>query len=164
VTDTLAGLPVGYDDQLRDLMPALLAFFVRRITPAEDAADCLSETMVVLWRRRRSMPVGQEDARRWAFGVAKGVLANARRGRLRRSALADRVRADVAASVLPASDIELDVRRALDQLGSVDKELVTLIVWDGFGVAEAGALVGLKPEAARSRYSRARVRLRESLA
>ena len=153
-----------YDDTIRDLMPALLAYFVRRITPVEDAADCLSETLVVLWRRRRSRPDDEEGARRWAFGVAKGVLANAHRGRLRRSALADRVRLEVAASVVPSAEVDLDVRRALDELGEADRELVTLIVWDGFGVAEAGALLGLKPDAARSRYSRTRARLREMLA
>lgn len=152
-----------YDDTIRALMPALLAYFVRRISPAEDAADCLSETVVVLWRRRRSLPEDEEDARRWAFGVAKGVLANAHRGRLRRSALADRVRLEVAASVVPSAELDFDVRRALDGLAEVDRELVTLIAWDGFGVAEAGALLGLAPEASRSRYSRARARLRELL-
>ena len=63
-----------YDDTIRELMPALLAYFVRRITPPEDAADCLSETLVVLWRRRRALPSDAEDARRWAFGVAKGAV------------------------------------------------------------------------------------------
>ncbi len=28
------------------LMPDLLAYFVRRVTPREDSADCLSETMM----------------------------------------------------------------------------------------------------------------------
>ncbi|WP_443192734.1 sigma factor-like helix-turn-helix DNA-binding protein [Paenarthrobacter sp. AB444] len=33
-----------------------------------------------------------------------------------------------------------------------DRELVMLIVWDGFGEAETGALLGLSPTASRTRY------------
>jgi RNA polymerase sigma-70 factor (ECF subfamily) len=147
-------------------MKPLLAYFARRIAPADDAADCLSETLVVLWRRRRLLPANDEDVRRWAYGIAKGVLANARRGRVRHTALADRVRAEVAVSmaVSIAASPDLQVTEALKLLSAKDRELVTLIVWDGLGVAEAGATLGLKPDAARSRYSRARSRLRVALA
>jgi len=151
----------AFDDAIRPLMKPLLAYFARRITPAEDAADCLSETLVVLWRRRNSLPDNDDDVRRWAYGIAKGVLSNMRRGRMRHRALADRLRAEVVASLVPPADHY--IADALSQLNAKDRELVTLIVWDGFGVAEAGAVVGLKPDAARSRYSRARARLRETL-
>jgi hypothetical protein len=36
--------------------------------------------------------------------------------------------------------------------------LVTLVLWDGLGVAEAGAVLGLKPATARTRFAPAKVR------
>lgn len=162
VTSRIVDDGTRFDDAIRPLMKPLLAYFVRRISPAENAADCLSETLVVMWRRRRALPAAEDELRRWAYGVAKGVLANAHRGRRRHAALAQKLRGEVAASVVPSADLE--VSDALRSLSAKDRELVTLIVWDGFGVAEAGTLLGLSAEAARSRYSRARARLRDALA
>jgi len=50
---------------------------------------------------------------------------------------------------------------ALAELTENDRELVTLILWDGFGVAEAGAVLGLKPATPRTRFARAKARLRD---
>jgi RNA polymerase sigma-70 factor (ECF subfamily) len=161
LTDLFVDEATKFDDAIRPLMKPLLAYFVRRITPSEDAADCLSETLIVLWRRRGNLPTQEEDVRRWAYGIAKGILANMRRGKMRHQALADRLRDEVAASVIAPADTH--VSEALNQLGAKDRELVSLILWDGFGVAEAGGLLGIKPGAARSRYSRIRARLRETL-
>ena len=161
VTELFVDEATAFDDAIRPLMKPLLAYFARRITPTEDAADCLSETLVVLWRRREVLPASEEDVRRWAYGIAKGVLANMRRGRMRHQALAGRLRDVVSASVI--APVDTDVAEALNQLGAKDRELVALIVWDGFGVAEAGAILGLMPDASRSRYSRARARLRVTL-
>lgn len=163
-TDAATAAPVStFEDDIRSLMPALLAYFVRRVRPQEDAADCLSDTLVVLWRRRADLPANPDAQRAWTFGIARGVLANQRRGRVRQTQLADRLRSEIA--VQPAQAVDsTDTESALDALPERDRELVTLIVWDGFGVAEAGELLGLKPDAARARYSRARKRLRETLA
>jgi RNA polymerase sigma-70 factor, ECF subfamily len=161
LTEMLVDEATAFDDAIRPLMKPLLAYFARRITPIEDAADCLSETLVVLWRRRAVLPASEEDVRRWAYGIAKGVLANMRRGRMRHQALADRLRDEVSASVV--TPVDTDLAEALNQLGAKDRELMALIVWDGFGVGEAGAILGLKPDASQSRYSRARARLRATL-
>jgi len=40
----------------------LLAFLARRITPAHEAADVLSEVFVVVWRRASSLPEDEADA------------------------------------------------------------------------------------------------------
>jgi RNA polymerase sigma factor (sigma-70 family) len=146
-----------------DLMHDLLGYFLRRIDNREDAADCLSETLVVLWRRRRTLPADRDGMRAWAFGAAKRVLANYRRGRVRHTELARRLRGELAAAPAPSGP-QREVREALATLPEQDRELVVLIAWDGFGVAEAGAFLGLKAEASRARYSRARARLRELLA
>ena len=147
--------------EIRDLMPDLLGYFVRRLDDREDAADALSETLVVIWRKQRSLPSDAEGRRRYAFGVARNVLAAARRGRLKHREIADALRSELAVS--PANPVDIELDSALAALAERDRELVLLVAWEGFGVAEAGAVLGLKPDAARARYSRARARLRTVL-
>ena len=147
--------------EIRDLMPDLLGYFVRRLDDREDAADALSETLIVIWRKQRSLPDDPEGRRRYAFGVARNVLAAARRGRLKHREIADALRSELAVS--PANPVDIELDSALAALAERDRELVLLVAWEGFGVAEAGAVLGLKPDAARARYSRARARLRTVL-
>ena len=149
------------DAELRALMPDLLSYFLRRLDNREDAADALSESLIVIWRKQRSLPTDAEGRRRYAFGVARRVLLAAQRGRLKHRAIAEALRAELSVSAENPLDVELDEAFAL--LTSRDRELVLLVAWEGFGVAEAGAVLGLKPDAARARYSRARARLRETL-
>lgn len=62
----------------------------------------------------------------WLFGVARRVLANQRRGQVRRSGLTDRLRAELvtASRVTPASDSP--VSRALDRLRPDDRDVLAL--------------------------------------
>lgn len=150
------------DIAFRALMPELLAYFVRRLDEHEDAADALSETLLALWRRRSALPEAEEDRRRYAYGVARKVLAAARRGRLRRREISDRLHLELVDRVAP-EPLDPDLRTALATLPEHDRELVLLVAWEGFGVAEAGAVLGLRPDASRARYSRARARLRAAL-
>lgn len=157
----------GYMNQLlRDLMPELLRYFGRRVPTAEDAADCLGETMIVLWRRRTAVPLEPEPARRYAYGVAANVLRESLRGRARQFALTERLVADydITRDGVVEGDADSDLTRALSALRPLDRELVLLVAWEGFGVGEAGAILGLSDQASRARYSRARARLRRSLA
>lgn len=163
-------LPIVTDDStltglLRELMPELLRYFGRRVPTPDDAADCLGDTMVVLWRRRESLPVDHESARQYAYGVAANVLRESQRGRARHLALSERARAlFVAPSVFDAdNDCDDELWQALRELRDIDRELVLLVAWEGFGVGEAGNILGLSDQASRARYSRARKRLRRSL-
>jgi len=151
---------------LRELMPELLRYFGRRVPSAEDAADCLSETMTVLWRRRAAVPLEREPARRYTYGVAANVLRESHRGRARQFALTERLVADydITRDGVVEGDTDSDLARALSALRQLDRELVLLVAWEGFGVGEAGAILGLSDQASRARYSRARARLRRSLA
>ena len=142
-------------------MPDLLAYFVRRLDNREDAADALSETLIVIWRKQRSLPADAVGRRRYAFGVARTVLAAAHRGRLKHRRITDALRAELSVPASQPEDGELE--EVLASLPDRDRELVLLVAWEGFGVAEAGEVLGLRPEAARARYSRARARLRSML-
>lgn len=149
---------------LRELAPDLLRYFLSRVDDREDAADAVADTLLVLWRKQRSIPQEREDARRFAFGVARNVLHSWRRGIRRRTALADRLRSVVREEPTPEANLDLDLRDALSALTPKDRELVMLVAWDGFTVADAGRIVGISADAARARYSRARAKLREALA
>lgn len=148
--------------------PALLAYFGRRVRPAEDAADLLSETMIVAWRRADVVPVDEQQARMWLFGVARNTLSTHRRGQARRAALASELRAEL--SSLPGSvsisgryeeDPRVDlVRELVAALPEVDREIFALVVWDGFSLAEVAQMLDMPAGTVRSRYSRARASVR----
>jgi DNA-directed RNA polymerase specialized sigma24 family protein len=62
---------------------------------------------------------------------------------------------------VPSTDIERllgDLAEPL-LLKDVDRELIGLVVWEGFTIADAAAIVGLRPDAARARYGRAWAKL-----
>jgi RNA polymerase sigma-70 factor, ECF subfamily len=164
LTGTGRAPATALDSFIQDVAPDLLAYFTRRVWPTEDAADCLSETLLVLWRRRTDLPADDDGRRAWAFGVARRVLANHRRGAVRRLALANRLRETLHHTPVTSAPSDEAATDALAALKDQDRELVTLILWDGFGVAEAGAILGLKPATARTRYARAKARLRAIMA
>jgi RNA polymerase sigma factor (sigma-70 family) len=144
----------------------MLAYAVRRVDRAEDAADVVSEIFLVAWRRRAELPPDGE-IKLWLYGVARRVLANHRRGHLRRERLSERLCHRIADTVLIAADPgpqvteRLAVRAALARLGELDREVLTLTVWEGLSSVEAAEVLDLSPAAVRIRLFRARARLRE---
>lgn len=142
----------------------VLGYLQRRTENVEDAADLLSETLVVAWRRIEDVPSTDEQARIWLFTTARFLLANHRRGRSRASALSARLREEMVAQVRAQDsglhhDVAEAVRHVIEQLPSAQRELVTLVHWEGFTLAEAAALVGIPASTARSRYATARAEL-----
>jgi RNA polymerase sigma-70 factor, ECF subfamily len=161
--DASSAAATDFDAFIRSIAHELLGYFARRVTPEEDAADCLSEALLVLWRRHDRFPAPHEERRGWSYGIARRVLAAHRRAGLRRLAITTRLREELRHEpIAPASNDDAAIT-ALRALPERDRELVCLIAWEGFGVAEAGAVLGLRPDAARARYSRARRRLRTHL-
>lgn len=151
------------NELVRALSPALLAYFARRVVPHEDAADCLSETLLVLWCRRVDLPVTQSERRAWAYGVARRVLLAQRREGARRIMLAARLRDELRTIPITSDAQDEPAIAALRRLKEIDRELVGMVVWDGLSVSEAGAALGLRPDAARARFSRARRNMRSTL-
>ena len=148
---------------VRDLIPDLVGYFVNRLDDRERAADATADTLLVLWRKVRALPDDHEEARRFAFGIARRVLLADRRRGHRHNALADRLRAETREIVVPEPGIDVELREALARLPVKDREIVLLVAWEGFSVADAGRVMKVSPEAARARYSRARARLRTML-
>lgn len=147
---------------LRASSDDLLRYFLRRLD-REDVADALADVMTTAWTRVEAFPHEPDEARMWLFGVARNVLLHARRGNVRRSQLADRLRHELSLRHAPAAHTGVEIRDAIDRLDSDLAELVRLIHWDGFSIVDAARLLGIPPSTARGRYQRAKEVLRESL-
>ena len=146
------------------LMPDLVRYFARRVQPTADAADCAAETALVMWRKHRKLPADPSEQRAWAFGIARNILANHTRKRVRRSIIDDSLRdAMMTVTVAEISDEAYAAAEALTLLPEADQELIRLIIWDEFTIAEAAKVMGLRADAARKRYERARIRLRNAV-
>lgn len=151
-------------DALRVNQRDILAYLVRRVDDREDAADLFGEAYLTAWRRRRSMPTEPEAARKWLFVVARNTLLNHYRSAKRRRTLVDGLRDELRATVEEPTEQNLEVRRAIAALDPKLAELVRLVHWEGFGIADAGEIMGVGASTARSRYAAARAQLKELLA
>jgi RNA polymerase sigma-70 factor (ECF subfamily) len=142
---------------------ALLAYAARRTPDRSEAHDVVSETFLILWRRLDEAPRDNEIPL-WLYGVARRVLANRRRSRIRRerltarlTELADRTPEldDVASARLHAHT----TLTALQRLRGQDREVLLLAAWENLSTAEIASVLGCSENAAAIRLHRARRRL-----
>lgn len=151
----------------REHYGALYAY-ARRRTDASDAEEVVAETFMVAWRRWEIAPAGRE--RPWLYGIARKVLANHHRGRLRQQRLLQRESSQLALRSVPLPEdhglvraASRDFQRAWGRLGPDDRELLLLAAWEGLDHNEIAEVVGCSAGAARVRLHRARKRLRSYL-
>lgn len=143
--------------------PDLLAFFLRRVETAEDAADLLGEALLVIWRRADTIPAEDDEARMWMFGIARNLVATHGRTTRRRSALQDKLRTQLQEPIEEPLTDDLDVRALLSRLSQTDQEIIRLTYWDGFTQKQAAQMLGMPVGTLRSRHHRARKSLRRML-
>ena len=142
----------------------IFGYALRRTASPDDAADILAETFLTAWRRLDDLPAG-DDARMWLYGVARRVLANYHRGERRRSALADRLHAELPGSYAPPEfdDESARIAEAMRRLPPRQQELLALNAWEGLDCGEIATVLGCSRNAVRIRLHRARVRLAAEL-
>lgn len=143
----------------------ILGYALRRTGSPDDAADVVAETFLVAWRRLEEIPAGQ-DTRLWLYGVARNVVANFYRGERRRTALADRLRAELAEAYNPPQyDGEsARIAAALRRLPDDQREILALNAWEGLDYGQLATVLGCSRNAVRIRLHRARARLAAELA
>lgn len=154
---------VDFNRLVADLLPQLTGYFLRRLGNPDDAADAAADVLLVLVRKQDQLQWNTESLRQYSFGIARKVLSRARRGRVRHTELAERLRREIVVATPTAPDPHPKLASALTKLAEKDRELLLLVAWEGLSVVEAGAVLRVKPEAARQRYSRLRARLRTEL-
>lgn len=142
----------------------ILAYAARRTGDIEAAADVVAETFTVAWRRMEDVPSGVE-ARPWLYGVARRIVANHHRTVVRRRRLDERLIFDGPAPLVDESDQE-DVARIAAAFGALndnERELLTLVGWDGLRPAEIAVVLGWNAATVRLRLHRARRRFEREL-
>ena len=163
--EAVGGAARAFEALVAEVHRPLLRYLLRR-TDRETAADVLGDTLLVLWRRRAEVP--QDAVLPWSYGVARGCLANARRGERRRDALVARlVVLDPPEPVTgpegdrPAEDDAL--HDALARLTTTEAEVLRLWAWEGLSPSEIGVVLDVTPNAVSIRLHRAKARLRDLL-
>ena len=111
------------------------------------------------------MPAG-DRASAVAVRVARRIIANQHRGQRRRSALSERLTANFDRGAVHVSDPPDEtsaLARAFAALSDSDRELLTLVAWEGLTREELAVALGTTRAVARLRLHRARSRLRDAL-
>lgn len=146
----------------------ILRYITRRVSQAADAADLLGHVFLALWEGAARIPDTATEARLWCFGVARNVLREHYRSKAKHLALADRLRESLSTAPPPQNDPERaveervradTVRSLVSALDARSKELIIMVHWDGFSIAEAARLLSMNESSARTRHSRALQRL-----
>jgi RNA polymerase sigma-70 factor, ECF subfamily len=142
----------------------ILGYVLRRTGSPDDAADVIAETFLTAWRRLEEMPPGP-DARLWLYGVARRVLANHHRGERRRSALAERLRADLTAAYRSPeyTGEQAQIAEAFRRLPGAERELLALCSWEGLDYGQIAVVLGCSRATVRVRLHRARKRFAQEL-
>jgi RNA polymerase sigma-70 factor (ECF subfamily) len=91
------------------------------------------------------------------------VIANQRRGERRRTALGERLAANVAPAPVQQEEPPSELSRAFASLSDSDRELLSLVAWEGLTPKELSVALETSTAVVRLRLHRARKRLREAL-
>lgn len=141
---------------------AILGYALRRTGNPADAADVVSETFTVVWRRLDEVPLG-DRTRPYLYGIARSVLANHRRSLGRRDRLVVRLSDHIKDHYDEFNESDSTLTAALDRLGPLDREVLRLTAWEGLSPGELAVALDVAPATARSQLHRARSRLRTEL-
>ena len=131
--------------------------YLRRRTDPTTAEDVLGDVLLVLWRRLDDIPADAPLA--WAYGVARGCLANAVRGVGRQQRLVHRLADEPPATAVADADLD----EALEALPAADRELLHLWAWEQLPPREIAVVLGISANAASIRLHRATKKLRKEL-
>lgn len=158
---------LSFERLVRETREDLLAYALRRSANAEDAADVVSETYLIAWRKLDRVP-RDETARLWLFGVAANVLRRGAQRHRSSEALIKRLLAEPADFIQVESGEQEDptslrLRASLKSLSADEQELLRLSAWEELTPRQIAAAMGLSTDVVRVRLHRARSRLRRRL-
>jgi RNA polymerase sigma factor (sigma-70 family) len=143
-----------------------------RLNPdSHDAEDVAATAFLELWRRREKVRLVDGSILPWLLVTTTNVARNTRRAAFRyRKLLNSLPRADHARDPLDEvlslhllDAVDHDLAAALGRLGAVDRQLVSLVILEGYTIPAAATVLGLTPSAAKTRMFRVRERLRVTM-
>jgi len=145
-----------------DVVYEPLQRYARRRAPADVAEEVVADTLLVIWRRLREVPV--DAPLPWTYRVAGNCLANLRRGERRRARLVDKVGRSAARHVVDLHEPpDPGLHRALRTLAAADQEVLRLWAWEDLSPAEIATVLDISANAASIRLHRAKGRLATAL-
>ncbi|KQP10070.1 MAG: sigma-70 family RNA polymerase sigma factor [Methylobacterium sp.] len=160
--------PGGADTEMRDLLlgaiPALRAFAFSLTYNLDRSDDLVQDTLVRAWTKADSFQRGT-NLTAWLFTILRNLFYSEQRKRKREVEDADGVHAARLTS-LPEQEIRVEMREfqeALDGLPLSQREALVLVGAQSFTYEEAAAICGVAVGTMKSRVSRARGRLIETL-
>ncbi|MBT8224451.1 MAG: RNA polymerase sigma factor [Dactylosporangium sp.] len=150
--------------------PAVHRYLARRLG-RQAADDLVGETFLVAFRRRASYDLGRASALPWLYGIAIKLVGQRRRDEFREYRLLSKVapdpdvgcHADRVAAMVAAGAMRGSLLSALADLAPSERDVLTLIAWEGLTYEEAAAAVEVPVGTIRSRLSRARRKIRKAL-
>jgi len=157
--------PDAFEAFYRDHLETVRRFVARRVSDPHLAADLTADVFLAAidaadgYRADRGSPAG------WLLGVARHVVAGEVRRQVRQRRATSRIAGrrlldpDSVTRIEERIDAERFARElyaALDRLPPRDRALMELVALDGLPVAEAAAVLGVKPGTARVRLHRSR--------
>ena len=141
-----------------------VASYCARRVPRDRVEDAAAEIFLVAWRRLDEIPEG--DARlRWLYGVAYKVVGRQWRTTSRSGRLQEKLKSvgvdpvPIPEDVVIVSQESDQVLQALKRLARRDQEILLLAAWEELRHQEIAEILGIRPDAARQRFHKAKQRL-----
>ncbi len=152
---------------------AVQAYCLWRSADLQAAEDATATVFLEAWRRRERLPLETDSAAALLLGIANNVLRGQWRSRRRYRDALSRIRAagdgggsDAEGEAIDRLDAERELREAgaaIRALPRREREVLALIAWGELSYEETAAALGVPVGTVRSRLSRARARVGESL-
>jgi RNA polymerase sigma-70 factor (ECF subfamily) len=153
-----------FKSDLLAAIPSLRAFAVSLAQNSDKADDLVQETLVKAWDKQESFQPGT-NLKAWLFTILRNEFYSQMRKRGREVQDSDGLmtaRLAIHPSQQGKLDLE-DFRSALKQLPEDQREAIILIGAAGFSYEEAAEICGCAVGTIKSRVSRARSRLQDTL-
>jgi RNA polymerase sigma-70 factor (ECF subfamily) len=155
--------PSSFEDQLTALLPRLRRF---AHSLSRDSADADDLTQATIERALRSRDQWQPGTRldSWAYRIMRNLWIDTARARSRKSAreAPEEEGLSVGEDPRDAMDASLDLQRVMTAMGRLpdeQREVVALILVEGFGYREVSEMLGLPIGTVSSRLVRGRTAL-----
>jgi RNA polymerase sigma factor (sigma-70 family) len=150
--------------------PHIQRYVARRLGP-DAADDIVAETFLLAFRQRDRYDPGRADARPWLYGIATHLIGRHRRAEIRLYRALARTGADPVTAPftdrvddrVSAGHASRQLAAALARLSAELRDTLLLAAWSNLSYEEIAAALGVPVGTVRSRLSRARGKLRQSL-
>lgn len=156
----------------REHLSFVRTYVGRRVDDAETAADLTADIFLAAIEYAHRYVETKGPAVAWLIGIARNVVAGHQRKKARElralsrisgRALLDEASVERINQRLDAERATRQLYRSLQSLPATQRAVVELVAIDGLSLTESAAVLGITPANARTRYHRARTRLRAAL-